>query len=746
MSDQPYEPDTTPALEILAASPLFKRLNRAMRAEIADDLELVTVSAGQALFQQGDPGDSMYIVDRGLLEVRLQDKGGVTRVLDRLDSGAAVGELALLTGQPRTADVVAVADSRLLRIDKSGFDTLTERHPEVASGIANSITPRIQRLRLAEILGRHFPGLDPITLLTLQEQMIWRRLADGEVLFRKGDLGTSMYIVINGHLQPTDPQHAGDLQFAADFAAGDIVGEYALLTDNPRSRTIHATRDTDIVEITRPLFERLAREHPQMMIELMRRIIARQQRSASATVTVMPRALTLAVLPAGRSPVNLNEFAATLSEHLVDIGSTALFTSERFDTEYGKTGAAQAEADDPLSILLNSWLQEQESRHEHIIYVADPGWNNWTRRCVAQADRIVLVGSAGGDAAIGPLESHDKRHALQSLVLLHAAGTREPSGTLRWLEPRDVVAHLHVREDDEQHWQRAARFLTGQAIGAVFSGTAARGLAQAGVIRAFEETGQHVDFIGGSSMGSLMGGAWALGMKAADFAQLASRVSNSRDLFDRTFPYTSALASRKISAVLYELFGERQIEDLWRPFFCLSTNLTTASLVIHDRGSLYRSIRASVAVPGLLTPILNEENELLVDGGVMNNFPMDVMAARPGIGLMIGVKAGVWPEDLNDYSFGDSISGWRALWSRVNPFSESMRVPTLAQIILRTLEVNSLHHRRGVERYADILIEPFTKDVQSFDFSAYDILEQRGYEAAIAAIADWRAEHADTPH
>ena len=127
MNDQPYEPDTTPALEILGASPLFGRLDRATRAELADDLEIVSLAAGEQLFQQGDPGDSLYIVERGVLEVRTRNEAGALKVLDSLDAGSAVGEMALLTGQPRTAEVVAVVESRLLRVAKTGFDRLAAK-------------------------------------------------------------------------------------------------------------------------------------------------------------------------------------------------------------------------------------------------------------------------------------------------------------------------------------------------------------------------------------------------------------------------------------------------------------------------------------------------------------------------------------------------------------------------------------------------------------------------------------------
>ncbi len=740
MNDHPYDPDTTPALEILASSPLFKRLNRAMLAEIADDLEVISLAAEQSLFRQGDPGDSMYIVDSGLLEVRLRVEHGATRVLDRLDAGAAVGEMALLTGQPRTAGVVAITDSRLLRVSKVGFDRLTERHPAVASGFANAVMPRIQRLRLADILGRHFPDLDQATLFSVQERMVWRRLADGELLFRRGERGTSMYIVVNGHLRSAEEQPGGAPRFTADFGAGDIVGEYALLTDEPRSRTLIATRDTDVVEITRPLFENLAREHPQAMIELMRLIVARRDRPVRAAAVELSRALTLAILPAGDGPIDLNAFAVTLSDHLAAAGPTALFTSGRFDAEYGKHGAAQTEADDPLSIVLNSWLQEQESRYAHILYVVDPEWNNWTQRCLAQADRLVLVGSAAGDATPGRLESHSKPHAPRTLVLLHADDTPEPSGTLRWLEPRDVVHHLHLRPNDERHWGRLARYLTGRAVGLVLGGGAARGLAHAGIIRALAEAGQPVDAIGGSGMGALIGGCWAMGMTPADFSRLAAWGAESGGVLDSTYPYAAVTASRKLSAAVLELFGERQIEDLWRPFFCVSTNLSTGAAVIHRRGSLNRAVRAGVAQPGLFTPVLSDEKELLVAGGVVDSFPAGTMAAQPGIGLIIGVDAGPRRVTPAAYDFDDSISGWRALWSRVRPFGETPPVPTLAETILRAAEVGGLAHRRDAARFVDILIEPDTGGVGPLDFSAYDQLEAIGYEAGRAALAQWRAE------
>jgi predicted acylesterase/phospholipase RssA len=268
----------------------------------------------------------------------------------------------------------------------------------------------------------------------------------------------------------------------------------------------------------------------------------------------------------------------------------------------------------------------------------------------------------------------------------------------------------------------------------VLSGGAARGLAHIGVARALEEAGQPVDVIGGTSMGSLIGGMWARELTPAQGMELAARLANAEALLDRTFPYASVMASRKVTAVTQELFGTRLIEDLWRPFFCVSTNISTAAPMVHERGPLWRAVRASIALPGVFSPILNDQSEILVDGGVMNNFPVDIMAGRYELGCIIASNVSPHRQKPYPYPFGESVSGWRVLWSRINPLAKPIRVPSLVGTMLRTMEVNSLYHRRAAEQLADVLIEPDVRDVNFLDFAAYRDLEQRGYDAARAAL------------
>ena len=223
----------------------------------------------------------------------------------------------------------------------------------------------------------------------------------------------------------------------------------------------------------------------------------------------------------------------------------------------------------------------------------------------------------------------------EELVLLHPGTAQRPSGTAGWLAKRDLHAHHHVRLGDQTHMQRLARRLAGRALGLVLSGGGARGFAHVGVLRAMEELGIEIDLIGGTSMGALVGGQYARGLGLHESLELNRRFANPKQLFDYTLPLTSLMASRKLTRVMMGTYGDVRIEDLWRPFFCVSSNLTRAEAIIHRSGPLWEAVRASIAIPGIFTPILRG-GDVLVDGGVMNNFPVDVMVRLCEGGPVIG--------------------------------------------------------------------------------------------------------------
>ena len=183
------------------------------------------------------------------------------------------------------------------------------------------------------------------------------------------------------------------------------------------------------------------------------------------------------------------------------------------------------------------------------------------------------------------------------------------------------------------------------------------------------------------------------------------------------------------------MFGETLIEDLWTPFACVSANLTRAEPVIHERGPLWEAVRASSAIPGVFTPIV-KDGEILVDGGIMNNYPVDIMRRMVGSGSVIGSNAEAASRNRS-FDFGPSVSGWRVLLDRLTPGGRRRRYPSIIGTLLRATSVSSKHLGAGADALADVVIRYPARDFGNLEFDRYEELTSIGHEAAIATLASW---------
>ncbi len=121
----------------------------------------------------------------------------------------------------------------------------------------------------------------------------------------------------------------------------------------------------------------------------------------------------------------------------------------------------------------------------------------------------------------------------------------------------------------------------------------------------------------------------------------------------------------------------------------------------------------------------------------MNIFPVDIMHELCEGGTVIGVNVSPPEEMAQAYQFDASISGWQVLWSRINPFAERMRVPTLAANLVRSVRINSIYQVKTEESRADLLILPEVENFASLDFAAYEPITEIGYQAAQRQLALW---------
>jgi predicted acylesterase/phospholipase RssA/CRP-like cAMP-binding protein len=615
---------------------------------------------------------------------------------------------------------------------------MSKVEPTPASG-AETAWREFWNAQLTSHLAALFGSADPAALAELQADAEWVALRGGDILFRRGDPGNAAYTVLSGRLRVIDDT-AGE-RALNEIGAGEILGEMALLSAERRSATVLAVRDSLLARLPAAAFHRLIERQPAVLRRISALLSERLRNQSATAGRVRAVVRTLAVVPAGAGP-DAAEFTRRLAEALALRGATLHLDAPSVDRALKADGIAGCAEHDPASRRLVQWLNEQELAHRFVIYEADPVLPSWTERAVRQADHVVFVANAAARPEPGEAERdlaarwRSARAPRRSLVLVRDAGAPTPRDTTAFLAAREVDCHYHVGMDRAEDFARVARCLTGAGIGLVLGGGGARGFAHLGVLRALAEADVPIDWVGGTSVGAII--AALVAQRLSPGEALAQCKEHFSSLKDPTLPVVALLAGRRIRAKLERVFGTTAIEDLLLPYLCLSTNLSRAAQAVHERGPLVRAIRASIALPGVLPPVSLGE-DLHVDGGLVNNLPIDVMAAKPEIGtvLAVDVSAEVEMRAPSDRDF--EVSGWRMLWERIHPGAARSEMPSIMSLLTRSALVASVYwtrERRAAEAASLYLRIPMA-DLRLLAFDRIDEIVARGYEATRDAIRAW---------
>jgi predicted acylesterase/phospholipase RssA/CRP-like cAMP-binding protein len=590
------------------------------------------------------------------------------------------------------------------------------------------------RAQLRAGLSRLFGDLPEAELRDVEGRLRWFRLRRGERLVEQGDVCDRVWIVVAGRLRAVreDPEP----RVLGDILPGETVGEMAFFTGAPRSASVYATRESLLVSFEREVFEETLARHPQAFSAVARLLVERYTRSIG-TPPAAP-AVHIALVAVGEG-VDLAALAAGLATELSGFGSTLHLSPARLASLLGEPDAAPWDAGQPGGARLLGWLAEQEAHRRFVLYEADPREEAWCRMSLGQADQVVIVARAGGDPALldGLLEAIPAQDPCTAprrvLVLIHPPAAALPVGTRGWTEGRGFAEHHHLRGIGAGEIRRLARFVAGRAVGVVLGGGGARGFAHIGVLRALREAGIPVDLIGGASMGASMAAQHAMGWTHEQMQRNNRRTwIDLRPHREYTLPLLSLLRGLRAGRMADILYGTVEIEDLWTPFFCVSSNLTQASVRVHRGGSLLRAATASASLPGVVVPVL-DGGDLLVDGGVLNNLPVDVMREM-GAGIVILVD--VSGEDRLTCDVESFPSPWLVLRDRLLGRAR-VAVPGILEVLVRSSLLASTGHANSVRGLADYRIAPSLEEIGLMEFEALDRAAEIGYRDAREAIASW---------
>jgi len=535
-------------------------------------------------------------------------------------------------------------------------------------------------------------------------------LAAGEWLFHYGDPSCAIYVVESGRLSMVDPTGG----FTRDLGPGDVVGELGVILQCARSAGVRALRDSTVWRIESKAFKEVLDTAPRLQAAMMHGMARILNDSSTVGAQRRPRIIGI-VGAACTADSAATRVAMAIDEKLRAFGRSFAIMPD---------SAELAEIVDPqvLSGRFGQQLDWAERANDWVMLVADhasgPLWHDFV---VAQSDRLILLGDERPASRL--VHAHDRPRPVHLVV--------SPEMHPSWWDIARPTSQHPLTPDG---LAALARRIAGRSLGLVLAGGGARGLAHFGVFDELVRAGVTIDRFGGTSMGAICAAAFALDMGPDHAIDIARKfVSQGNPFGDYAVPAVAMSRGGRIGRLIDQFGADVSIEHLPKEFFAVSTDLVTGRQVVHRRGSLSRAVKASAAIPGLVPPV-KHDGQILVDGGMVNNLPTDVMCADED-GEVIGV-------DLRqDYqpNYGlallpAAIQPPRMIRQLITGSRDA--VPALQETMMRTIDIvasgGGVNHA-ALPRLA-ATIRPRLGSVGMLDFKKLDAAVQAGRAAAREAL------------
>jgi NTE family protein len=563
--------------------------------------------------------------------------------------------------------------------------------------------------------------------------MVRRDLVRGEALVAQGDPSDALFLVLHGALAV---RRTGDAQPFAELRAGELVGEIGFFANVPRTANVVAIRDTSVLVLTRPAYLGLAQDSPAIAEALLAALALRfaQRTERLPQIRNSPAARTVALIEAGHERVPA-AFDRLMREALARTDAEVVDPARVTATWPGRA------LDDPE---VSDWLNELEQTAPLVVYLGGHEASAWTRKAIRQADMVVFA--CRGDAP-GPGLTEIEAFACEvhpasarRLVRIHDRRSGEVSGTAAWLARLPCFMHHHVALQDQHDIDSLIRFLSGRAIGFVAAGGGSFGAAHAGIYKAFRERGVMFDIFVGTSIGSAMAAGFAKNYEADDLERGAHEIFvKSRSFRRPTWPRYALLDHKAFDRSLAEQYGAQcRIEDCWRPFAAVATNLSSHSLELLRTGLLWQAVRASSAIPGLLPPFYTRDGAMLVDGCLIDNVPLAPMRQLKS-GPNLVVHFGNSATETFDVDYAALPGRFELAAAMLVPFRRKFlpAAPSAVNVLWRSLVAHQRYDALAATPLDHVMRPPLPAGIRITDFERHtEIFESscRWAREAITAL------------
>ncbi len=320
--------------------------------ELTREAEFVLLAEGDVLVREGDEAHEVFYLRSGQLRAMSSAASGDVLV-NTIEPGGLLGEIAVVTGRRRTATLKASAPCEVYKVDRATFERWLAATPDAAEEVTRAARERLNESQVAIMIEKLIgasgasgasgtssasSASSASVVRDVLDALTWQYMEAGRVLFREGDASDAVYFVVSGRLEAITFTVTGSERVLNEMGNGDIVGELGLLDGAPRAATVRAVRDATLARFSADSFERLMSRHASLAFHVARSVL---QHGARPVVRSRASVVTLAIT----APIDHNAFAESFLAEFNRYGPSVCLSSQRVDSLLASDGISQAGVD-----------------------------------------------------------------------------------------------------------------------------------------------------------------------------------------------------------------------------------------------------------------------------------------------------------------------------------------------------------------------------------------------------------------
>lgn len=724
--------------------PFFKNFSKSETDLILNVGEDYAFKANEIIFKKGSSKYCGAVIVKSGKIVIYDD---ITKSpIDGFEAGEYFNISSLVFSRKRTFSATAKENSEIIFLEKSKMDSLMENDNEIGNILEKLSVEEYDKGKLFGIFrGLYGEKMDYKSHKEIYKKGKWVFLEDNSNLFNYGEKSDSFYLLVTGLLKAYIPKK-GELIEVGEIYEGEVIGEMGILTNEARSASIFATRDSVVFKIDLEKANEIIMQYPLVLLQVATKIADRLRNVQDSNERHRTDIHSIVQLSSGKNH----------TKEIISIGNSLIDSMNKFNrsivvsskkvNEILNIESINAELErDKFYPALDDLVDNFTKENRYLLLLCDEEYTPWTTWCLAISDKNIFVveESAGvsntellnkmnlSEKDI-PIHLHDEKQ----LIIYHQSKNSFPSKTSSIIEMLPKISnHYHMSINNKNDSDRVSRLIAKKGIGLCLSGGGAKGNAHIGVYKALIEHNIPIDAVCGTSAGGIVASLIAFGYDPETIISRLKETYKRNSFKEYTIPVTSIIATKKVIQDAIFLGNDMDIEDLWIPYFSIAVNISKSKLDVIDKGPVYKATRATAALPGILLPVI-KDTSFLVDGGLINNMPGDIMLKKYG-GKLISVS--VSPQEDLDAKFNDFPNQSSYFIKKLLRMNKKFphEIPGLSNILMRSIFVASSNKIKEVIDLSDLFLDLQVKDVGLLEFEKIDESVEFGYEYAMKKLKNF---------